>query len=148
MKRIALSFAVLALGAGSLLAQASKAPAAQRPAAAGTVIHVRMMMQGTTYKFEPANFTVHVGDIVEFANSGPGYPHNVAFESTKIPAGAAAVLNAAMHSTNLQGPMMVQPNQTFRVSFAGAPVGTYDYYCLPHKAMGMKGVITVAAARH
>jgi plastocyanin len=151
MKRSALlSIAALALGAVSLAAQASKAPAAQRPAAAaaGTVIHVRMMQQGTVYKFDPANFTVHPGDIVEFLNVS-GFPHNVGFEPAKIPAGAADVLNRAMAQRmgNLQGPMMTQPNQTYRVSFAGAPVGTYDYFCLPHKAMGMKGVITVAAAR-
>jgi plastocyanin len=45
----------------------------------------------------------------------------------------------------LQGPMMTQANQTYRVSFAGAPVGTYDYFCLPHKALNMKGVVTVQA---
>ncbi len=40
--------------------------------------------------------------------------------------------------------MMMAANETYRISFAGAPVGAYHYFCLPHKALGMIGVITVA----
>ncbi|MFI5236162.1 MAG: plastocyanin/azurin family copper-binding protein [Gemmatimonadales bacterium] len=29
------------------------------------------------------------------------------------------------------------------MSFAGAPVGTYKFYCLPHLAMSMHGKIIV-----
>jgi plastocyanin len=144
MKRmLSITAIALTLGAAKATAQnAHPAAPAQRPA-----VRVQMMMQGSTYKFEPANFTVHVGDVVEFVNVS-GFPHNVSFEAAKIPAGAAAVLNAAManRTGNLQGPMFTQAGQTYRVSFAGAPVGTYDYFCLPHKPMGMKGTITVAAA--
>jgi len=130
----------------SLQAQ-SKATSSHR-AQRGATVRVRMLMQGTTYKFDPTNFTVHPGDVVEFVNVS-GFPHNVMFDATKVPAGAAAVLNANMtqRSGNLMGPMMAQANQTYRVSFANAPVGTYAYSCLPHQALGMKGVITVAA-RH
>jgi plastocyanin len=149
MKRTALlGVSILALGAASLSAQAARpaAPPAARPAA-GTTIRVRMTQTGTHYMFEPANFTVKVGDVVEFVNVS-GFPHNVGFEATKIPTGAADVLNRNMTSRmqSLLGPMMTQANQTYRVSFAGAPVGTYEYFCLPHKALGMKGVITVQAA--
>ncbi len=134
------------LGAATAFAQAKPA-AAPAQAHAGATHHVRMMMQGSHYVFEPANFTIHVGDVVEFDNVS-GFPHNVSFEPAKIPAGAAAVLNAAManRTGNLQGPMFTQAGQKYTISFANAPAGTYDYFCLPHKAMGMKGVITVAAA--
>lgn len=140
MKRFAgLLVTMLALGAGSLTAQGAR----PQP---GQVIRVRMQQNGTRYTFEPANFTVHQGDIVEFVNVS-GFPHNVGFEAAKIPAGAADVLNRNMGQkvSSLLGPMMTQPNQAYRVSFAGAPVGTYSYFCLPHKAMGMVGVITVQA---
>ena len=143
MKHLALfSAAALALGAASASAQTSKAPAS------GTTVRVRMMQQGSVYKFDPTNFTVHPGDAVEFVNVS-GFPHNVMFDASKIPAGAAAVLNRNMtqRSGSLMGPMMSAANQKYRVSFAGAPVGTYAYSCLPHTALGMKGVITVAA-RH
>ena len=142
MKRVVLfSAAALMLGAASLAAQASKTPA-------GRTVRVRMLQQGSVYKFDPANFTVHPGDVAEFVNVS-GFPHNVGFEPNQIPAGAASVLNAAMaqRAGSLLGPMMMTANQTYRISFAGAPVGAYHYFCLPHKALGMVGVITVAAGR-
>lgn len=151
MRTASLAVTILTLGAASLAAQASKAPPTSTAlptsrGATGTTVRVRMVGQGTRMLFEPANFTVKQGDVVEFVNIS-GFPHNVAFEPGKIPAGALDVLNRAMANrmTNLTGPMMTQVNQTYRVSFAGAPVGTYEYFCLPHKAMGMKGVITVQA---
>ena len=116
--------------------------------AAQTTHHVKMQMQGSHYMFSPANFTIHQGDVVVFENVS-GFPHNVSFEASQIPAGAASVLNAAManRTGNLPGPMFTQAGQTYSVSFAGAPAGAYHYFCLPHKAMGMVGVITVTAAR-
>ena len=146
MKRVVLlSAAALMFGAASLAAQTSKAPA---PRTAGRTVRVRMLQQGTAYKFDPANFTVHPGDIVEFVNVS-GFPHNVGFEPNQIPAGAATVLNAKMaqRASSLLGPMMQAANQTYRISFAGAPAGAYHYFCLPHKALGMTGVIAVAAGR-
>ena len=136
----------LALGASSLAAQAT--PAAARPAArAGNVVRVRMTQNGARYLFEPAVLTVKQGDIVEFVNVSGG-PHNVAFEPGKIPANAAPVLNAAMANrmSPLMGPMMTAANQAYRVSFAGAPTGTYEVFCMPHKAMNMKMTITVQAS--
>lgn len=144
MKRVVLvAVPALVLGAANLSAQAAR-PAA--PPAAGATTRVQMKQQGQRYLFEPANFTVKQGDVAEFVNVS-GFPHNVEFEAGKVPAGAADVLNRNM--TNrlgpLQGPMMTTANQTYRVSFAGAPAGTYDYFCLPHKALNMKGVVTVQA---
>ncbi len=43
----------------------------------------------------------------------------------------------------LEGPMLLQPNETYVISFAKIPPGTYDFHCTPHLALGMKGVITV-----
>ena len=143
---------VLATSAVTLSAQARPGTSPARPtgaaAAQGTVFRVRMTQTGARYQFEPASFTVKPGDIVEFVNVSGG-PHNVEFEKAKIPAGAEAVLNANMAGRmgSVQGPMMMQPNQVYRVSFANAPLGTYDYFCLPHRAMNMKGVITVQARR-
>jgi plastocyanin len=149
MRRAMMAAAAMLVGATALQAQGRTAPATPAtPAhpAAGAPIRVQMKVVGSRYMFEPANFTVHVGDVVEFVNVS-GFPHNVQFEATKIPAGAAEVLNRGMTQRlgPLQGPMMTQANQTYRVSFAGAPVGTYDYFCLPHKALGMTGRITVQA---
>ena len=116
-----------------------------RPAApAATTHHVRMMQQGSKYMFDPADFTIHVGDIVEFENVSGG-PHNVEFDKDHIPAGARDVLNRAMPRKmgDLAGPFLTQPQEKYSISFAGAPKGAYHYFCLPHKALGMVGVITV-----
>jgi plastocyanin len=145
-----LILSALTLGASSLVAQAAPAAAPARSAgrpAAANVVRVRMTQNGARYMFEPAAITVKQGDIVEFVNVSGG-PHNVAFEAAKIPAGAAAVLNTSMANkmSPLMGPLLTTPNQAYRVSFAGAPVGTYEVFCMPHKAMGMKATITVQAS--
>ncbi len=105
---------------------------------------VRMMQAGSQYKFEPASLTIKVGDVVEFVNVTGG-PHNIQFDKDHIPAGAKDVLNRAMarRMGDLQGPFLTAANEAYSVSFAGAPKGTYAFFCLPHQALGMKGTITV-----
>ena len=117
---------------------------AARPSAPPATHRIRMMQAGSQYKFEPANVTIKVGDVVEFVNVSGG-PHNIQFDKDHIPAGAKEVLNRAMGQRmgDLQGPFLTKPNDVYRVSFAGAPKGTYAFFCLPHQALGMKGTITV-----
>ena len=140
MRAVMMAVTMMTVGAVSLSAQAQPA------APAGTTVRVQMKQVGARYLFEPSNLTIRVGDVVEFVNVN-GFPHNVQFEPGKIPAGAADVLNRAMANRMgpLASPMFTQPNQTYRISFAGAPAGTYDFFCLPHKALGMTGRITVQA---
>lgn len=156
--RVSMSVAGLALvlaacGGGEKKAEetpATPAPAAEAPAAAapaagtGTTHDVKMELDGTTYKFDPAEFTIKAGDVVVFHNVSGG-PHNVQFFADSIPAGAATVLDAAMPDRMgpLAGPLLTEPNGTYQVSFAGAPTGTYAFTCLPHMAMKMHGKITV-----
>jgi plastocyanin len=136
---------LVALPALALGLTAFAKPAPTPPPA---TIRVRMMQQGTQYKFDPANFTVHPGDIVEFVVIGNSGPHNVQFDPAHIPQGAQAWLMRAMPNrlgNTLGSQMLSQPNAVYRINFTGAPAGTYNYFCLPHQALGMKGVITVAA---
>ena len=117
------------------------------PAPAGRTVRVEMRQQGTRYVFQPAGLRIQPGDIVEFVNVSGG-PHNVQFYPNRIPAGARDGLNRAMAQRmgDLASPFLTQPNQTYRVNFTGALQGTYDFYCMPHQAMGMKGTIIVGAA--
>jgi plastocyanin len=39
----------------------------------------------------------------------------------------------------LTGKLLVNPNETYTISFAKIKPGTYDFHCTPHLAMGMKG---------
>lgn len=122
------------------------APAAEAPAPAGTgATHdVNMVLEGTSYKFVPEQLTIKSGDVVRFHNVSGG-PHNVAFWADSIPAGAADPLKAGMPDQiqPLEGPMLVEQDAIYQVSFANAPTGEYKYYCLPHLALGMKARITV-----
>ena len=108
----------------------------------GKTYEVKMIGDGTTYKFDPAETTLKQGDGVKFIMTSGG-PHNVAFIDT--PAAAQAQLSANMpdQMKELTSKMMMNPNETYTVSFANVPAGKYDYHCEPHAAMGMAGSVTV-----
>jgi plastocyanin len=128
---------------------ATQTPAATTPttgaAPSGPVVEVQMTGNGSTQAaFSPAALTIAPGTTVRFINATGG-PHNISFYADSIPAGAAAVLNAAMANRldALQGAFVTGPNDHYDVSFAGAPTGVYKGFCLPHAALGMKITITV-----
>ena len=108
----------------------------------GKTHEVKMIGDGTTYKFDPANVTIKAGDGIRWIMVSGG-PHNVAFVDT--PAAAQAQLSANMPNQmkELTSPMMMTANETYTTSFANVPAGTYNYHCEPHAAMNMKGTVTV-----
>ena len=126
---------------------AATTPAAGAVAAApatGQTHEVKMIGDATGYKFEPANITVKQGDAIKFVMVSGG-PHNVAFQNV-TDAAAKAQLDANMPGQKLgelSGPFVMQPNETYTISFAKVPPGKYDFICTPHAAMNMKGTITV-----
>lgn len=122
---------------------AAEAPAAA-PATTGTTYDVNMIFDGKIYHYVPNTLTIKAGDVVNFHNVSGG-PHNVGFWADSIPAGAAAVLGASMPNQMqpLVGSMLVEQDAVYSINFSGAPAGTYKFYCLPHLAMGMTGVLTV-----
>jgi len=120
-------------------------PAAPATGETGTVHRVDMEGDGTRYWFAPDHLTIKSGDRVEWVNVSGG-PHNVAFYENQIPAGAKAVLDAAMSGRTLgplSGNFLTTPNEVYAISFAGAPAGDYGIFCLPHEALGMKMTLTV-----
>ena len=138
-RRLAAAAALVTSAAGVGAATSNDA----RPVAPKTV-EVQMTGDATGYKFSPAKVTIARGDKVKFTLvSGP--PHNVVFWEDSIPKGAAAKLGKAMTNTvgPLTGPFMLNAKDTYEISFAGLPAGTYKYYCAPHLALGMKAVIEV-----
>jgi len=120
-------------------------PAGPGPGETGTVHRVDMEGDGMRYWFAPDHLTIKSGDRVEFVNVSGG-PHNVAFYENQIPAGAKAVLEAAMAGRTLgplSGSFVTGPNEVYAISFAGAPTGDYGMFCLPHEALGMKMTLTI-----
>jgi plastocyanin len=128
-------------------ATASSTPNAAGDAApiTGQTVEVKMLQdpQGN-FRFEPSEVTIKSGDGVKFVMVSGG-PHNVAFDPAQIPSDAKAQLSANMQQqvSELSSPMMMNPNETYTISFGKMPPGQYGFHCTPHLAMGMKGTITV-----
>ena len=112
--------------------------------ATGKTVEVKMIGDGTTYKFEPADITINAGDNVKWTMVSGG-PHNVAFDPATLAAAAKPQLTANMDNqmSELSGPLLQGAGETYEISFANVPAGKYDYHCTPHLAMNMKGTITV-----
>jgi plastocyanin len=130
-------------GAAAGGAAAGGGTAAAQPAT-GKTWNVQMVGDASGYKFVPATLTIKQGDAVKWTVvSGP--PHNVSFYPDSIPPGAQNQLQANMPNTMspLTSPLFNNPNDTYTVSFAGVPKGTYKYFCTPHQALGMHAQLTV-----
>lgn len=157
----ALTLTVVACGGGEQTGQETQAaqmqPCQPQPCAPaepmggnGTVHEVQMLLTADgNYVYRPASLTIKVGDKVRWLNVS-GFPHNVAFYDGQIPSGAKDYLTKIYQGSAGQGkigPMssrlMLQANEVFEITFAGAPTGTYNYYCTPHEALGMKATLTV-----
>jgi plastocyanin len=132
-------------------AEAAPAPAAPAgeaaPAAAatGAAVNVDMILEGTAYKYVPAEIKVKSGDVISFKNVSGG-PHNVAFNPKGIPSGAESAIDAAMGANKmgpLTGNLVVEQNGVYTLATNGFPKGSYDFHCTPHEALGMKGKLTV-----
>jgi plastocyanin len=112
--------------------------------ATGKTVEVKMIGDATGYRFEPANVTIKSGDAIKWVMVSGG-PHNVTFQNITDPT-VAAQLDANMPGQKmgpLSGPMVMQPNEAYTVSFAKIPPGKYDNICTPHAALNMKGTVTV-----
>ena len=139
-----LSFAAAA-GAAAILALSAFAPRGAAPVGDPPAVHVvRMSMSGTTARFEPATLNVRAGDRVRFVVAS-GAPHNVAFDPAKVPADVRRVLTAAMPNPiqPLSGPLLLNAGDSYTISFAGVKPGRYEFFCMPHVGMAMKGTVVV-----
>jgi plastocyanin len=111
----------------------------------GTTKTVNMVGDAKGYRFEPANFTIKQGDGVKFVVVTGG-PHNVAFDAATIPPDVRAQLDANLgpdRGGELSSALKMNPGESVTVSFGKIKPGQYPYHCVPHLALGMKGVITV-----
>jgi manganese oxidase len=129
------------LSAYPILAMVSivAASACARAEAAPRVHEVRVLDDGGTLRFEPADIEVKTGDVVRYVYDAT-MPHNVEFVRNSAPAGAE--LGDAW-----SGPYMTKRGDTYELKIAdGFRNGEYSYVCAPHVSMGMKGTLTVRGA--
>ena len=114
------------------------------PSGTGDTVTVKMVGDDKGYRFEPNAITIKSGQPVKFVMISGG-PHNVSFDPATVPADSKDQLNANMvgQMGELSGPLLMNPNEAYVVSFGGVKPGSYPFHCTPHLAMGMKGTITV-----
>jgi plastocyanin len=98
---------------------------------------VDMVTKGGTYYFDPVGLYVEPGDTVTFRidsgdHSATAYVEsNPASDVRRIPEGADGWNSDTLRRGRFE--------HTFETE------GTYDYYCIPHKAAGMVGRIVVGS---
>jgi plastocyanin len=104
---------------------------------AGGATTIGMYTDGTDYYFDPIGLFVETGTTVTWVNESGAHsatayvPGTGGAEVRRIPEGAAGWNSGTIS----------EEGGTFEHTFETA--GTYDYFCIPHKALGMVGRIVV-----
>ncbi|MBI3961940.1 MAG: hypothetical protein HY335_04230 [Deinococcus sp.] len=103
------------------------------PATSEPKVHeIEMVFADGQFKFVPRGLLIQPGDKVVFETiSGP--PHNAVVFPDRIPEGGQQFMQSSQ--------LLLNPGDKFEVTITTP--GTYDYYCLPHQALGMIGTIVV-----
>jgi plastocyanin len=132
LRTIALGIGVSALAATS--------------AAAQTTHVVRLIGDAgkDDYRFAPAALTVRPNDVIVF-RVATGAPHSIVFEGEGLSPGVRGAINSAMpgRSGDLSSPLLTAVGKEYRMVVPQVPAGTYQFYCLPHRAYDMRGSITI-----
>jgi len=120
---------------GSVLAAAVAVTAVASQASAKEIV-VKMGADSGVLNFVPAKFDAAPGDTIKWILNKAG-PHNAVFDSAKSADGAVA--------TGLsQKKLLVKTGDSYVSTIPKtAKLGTYSFNCVPHKAAGMVGVLTI-----
>jgi plastocyanin len=96
------------------------------------------------YAFTPATVDARAGDVIVFKLVN-GAPHSVVFEAKGLTPRAREALNAAMprRSADLSSPLLTENGAEYRITVPALPAGNYSFFCLPHRAYDMRGVLRV-----
>ena len=88
-------------------------------------IDVIITVDSTNLRFSPSSVTVDEGDAVRFFWDGQIFPHNAVEENGTFDSGDT------------------KSNEDYRFVFLPGLNGTFEYYCEPHRSLGMVGEIIV-----
>ena len=86
---------------------------------------VIITVDSTNLRFSPPSVTIDEGDAVRFFWDGQFLPHNAVEENGTFDSGDTAT------------------NEDYRFVFLPGLNGTFEYYCEPHRSLGMVGEIIV-----
>ena len=97
-----------------------------------------------TYRFNPDRVTARPGDVVVF-KAVSGVPHSIVFESAGLSDQAHEALNGAMsrRAGDLSSPLLTLQGAEYRVVVPQLAPGTYQFFCLPHRAYDMRGQLRI-----
>lgn len=94
-------------------------------------------------QFEPATLTITIGETVTWTNSG-SEPHTVTAYEDKLPDGAEFFSSGGDDEASARDDpqsAFIDGGDSFEVTF-NEP-GRYEYFCIPHESLGMRGTIVV-----
>jgi plastocyanin len=97
------------------------------------------------FRFVPAQVTARPGDVLLFKVSS-GAPHSIVFEAANLSERAHEGLNGAMsrRAGDLSSPLLNPNGAEYRIVVPALAPGRYEFFCLPHRAYDMRGVLQVA----
>ena len=104
----------------------------------GEVVEIRMVTEGANFYFDPVGIHVAPGTTIRFINESGQHTATAYCEGNgkpqRIPDGAEC----------WDSGMLTEQGATFEVTLTEQ--GVYDYFCIPHEALGMVGRIIVGSA--
>ena len=134
-------FLLLSLGPLVLLSWAATRAEAQK------VHEIRMDAnpEKEIFRFSPARVTARPGDVLLF-RAVSGTPHSIVFERAGLSGPAQESLNGALsrRSGDLSSPLLTPNGTEYRVVVPSLAPGRYEFFCLPHRAYDMRGVLQIS----
>jgi plastocyanin len=96
------------------------------------------------FRFSPARVAARPGDVLLF-RAVSGTPHSIVFEGGKLSGPAHEALNGALtrRSGDLSSPLLTPNGAEYRIVVPALSPGRYEFFCLPHRAYDMRGVLQI-----
>ncbi len=108
------------------------------------VIRLEANPEKEIFRFSPARVSARPGDVLLF-RAESGTPHSVVFEGGGLSGPAHEALNGALsrRSGDLSSPLLTPNGAEYRIAVPALPPGRYEFFCLPHRAYDMRGVLQI-----
>lgn len=131
----------VAVGAGLAGCTSSGASSAENEPVNGILVEMT-----DSSRFEPETVEIPAGETVAWRNVG-AVDHTVTAYEEKIPADAAYFASGGFESEqaardgDADGTGEIEGGDEYKHTFKVS--GRYEYFCIPHESMGMKGTVIV-----
>jgi len=96
---------------------------------------VDMITEGSDYYFDPVGIYVEPGDTIQWVNASGDHSTTSYTKDNGASSGDPRRIPEGAESWNSD--VLKEDGATFEYTFE--ETGTYDYYCIPHKTLGMVG---------